>query len=186
MLGDKKRFYILAQLISGNRTCIYASNFGHQNTWKTLSCSGYKNTQLGSLGWDKVMFKVLYFTNSNISFTLPPWLKYTMIKFLRVRKLNEFRITGVYSRKAMHRKTSTRQFLIWWKSCICYCLYILTPIKKVHAFQKAMPVLIAFVPMHYEEMLKKDFNLKYFLEVKVVVIRTRLIICCRVYFLSLL
>ena len=51
-------------------------------------------------------------------------------------------------------------------------LLILTPIKKVHAFQKFMSVLITFVAINYEEMLKKDFASKYFLEVIVVVIRT--------------
>ena len=51
-------------------------------------------------------------------------------------------------------------------------LLILTPIKKVHAFQKFMSVLITFVAINYEEILKKDFASKYFLEVNVVVIRT--------------
>ena len=50
-------------------------------------------------------------------------------------------------------------------------LLILTPFKKVHAFQKFMSVLITFVAINYEEMLKKDFASKYFLEVNVVVIR---------------
>ena len=35
-----------------------------------------------------------------------------------------------------------------------------------------MSVLITFVAINYEEMLKKDFTSKYFLEVNVVVIRT--------------
>ena len=35
-----------------------------------------------------------------------------------------------------------------------------------------MSVLIPFVAMNYEEMLKKDFASKYFLEVNVVVIKT--------------
>ena len=48
-------------------------------------------------------------------------------------------------------------------------LLILTPIKKVHAFQKFMLVLITFVAINYEEMLKKDFASKYFLEVNVVI-----------------
>ena len=52
-------------------------------------------------------------------------------------------------------------------------LLILTPIKKVHAFQKFMSVLITFVAINYEEILKKDFASKYFLEVNVVVIRTK-------------
>ena len=69
-------------------------------------------------------------------------------------------------------------------------LLILTPIKKVHPFQKFMSVLITFVAINYEEMLKKDFASKYFLEVNVVVIKTTplqwLIVCCQVYFLSLL
>ena len=49
-------------------------------------------------------------------------------------------------------------------------LLILTPIKKVHAFQKFMSVPITFVAVNHEEILKKDFALKYFLEVNVVVI----------------
>ena len=51
-------------------------------------------------------------------------------------------------------------------------LLILTPIKKVHVFQKFMSVLITSVAINYEEILKKDFASKYFLEVNVVVIRT--------------
>ena len=51
-------------------------------------------------------------------------------------------------------------------------LLILTLIKKVHALQKFMSVLITFVAINYEEMMKKDFASKYFLEVNVVVIRT--------------
>ena len=51
-----------------------------------------------------------------------------------------------------------------------FLLLILTPIKKVHAFQKFVSVLITFVAINYEEMLKKDFASKYFLEVNVVVI----------------
>ena len=51
-------------------------------------------------------------------------------------------------------------------------LLILTPIKKVHTSQKFSSVLITFVGINYEEMLKKDFASKCFLEVNVVVIRT--------------
>ena len=47
-------------------------------------------------------------------------------------------------------------------------LLILTPIKKVHAFHKFVLVLVAFVAINYEEMLKNDFASKYILEVKVV------------------
>ena len=50
-------------------------------------------------------------------------------------------------------------------------LLVLTPIKKVHAFQKFMSVLTTFVAINYEEMLKKDFASKYLYEVNVVVIR---------------
>ena len=35
-----------------------------------------------------------------------------------------------------------------------------------------MSVLITFVAINYEEMLKKDFASKYFLELNIVVIRT--------------
>ena len=52
-----------------------------------------------------------------------------------------------------------------------FLLLILKPIKNVHAFQKFVSVLITLVAINYEEMLKKDFALKYFLEVHVVVIR---------------
>ena len=48
----------------------------------------------------------------------------------------------------------------------------MTPIKKVHAFQKFLSMLITFVAINYEEMLKKHFASKYFLEVNVVIIRT--------------
>ena len=51
-------------------------------------------------------------------------------------------------------------------------LLILTPIKKVHAFQKFISALITFVAVNYEEMLEKDFASKYFLKVNVMVIRT--------------
>ena len=51
-------------------------------------------------------------------------------------------------------------------------LFILKPIKKVHAFQKFLSLSIAFVARNHEEMLKKDLSSKYFLEVKVVAIRT--------------
>ena len=51
-------------------------------------------------------------------------------------------------------------------------LLIVTPIKKVHAFQKFMSLLMVIVAINYEEMLKKDFASKYFLDVSVVVIRT--------------
>ena len=53
-----------------------------------------------------------------------------------------------------------------------FLLLILTPIKNFHTFQKFVSVLITFVAINYEEMLKKDFALKYFLEVNVLVIRT--------------
>ena len=42
-------------------------------------------------------------------------------------------------------------------------LLILTPIKKVHAFQKFMSVLTTFVEENYEEMLKKDFAWKWYM-----------------------
>ena len=77
MLGEKERFYIFAQQISGNRACINVSDFGHKcyNIRKTLSSSGgTQKIQVGGLGWDKGRFKVLYITNRNISFTLPPSL----------------------------------------------------------------------------------------------------------------
>ena len=51
-------------------------------------------------------------------------------------------------------------------------MLILTPIKIVHAFQEFMMVLMTFVAISHEELLKKDFALKYFLEVRAVAIRT--------------
>ena len=51
-------------------------------------------------------------------------------------------------------------------------LLILATIKKVHVFQKSVVVLITFVAINYEEMLKKDFASKCAIEVNVVVIRT--------------
>ena len=62
-------------------------------------------------------------------------------------------------------------------------LLILTPIKKVYAFQKFMSMSITFVAINHEEMLKKDFVSKCFLEVKAMAERTKpplqwLIICC--------
>ena len=51
-------------------------------------------------------------------------------------------------------------------------LLILTPIIKVHAFQKFMSVPITFVVTNHEETLKRDFASKYFLEVNAAVIRT--------------
>ena len=51
-------------------------------------------------------------------------------------------------------------------------LLILTLIKKVHAFQKFMPLEMTFEAINNEKMRKKDFALKYFLEVKAVAIRT--------------
>ena len=51
-------------------------------------------------------------------------------------------------------------------------MVILTPIKIVHAFQEFILVSMTFVAISHEELLKKDFALKYFLEVKAVAIRT--------------
>ena len=66
----------------------------------------------------------------------------------------------------MHRKTAVMMKKLY------SLLLILKSIKKAHAFQKFLPVLITFVATNYEEMLKKDFASKYFLEVNLVVIRT--------------
>ena len=127
-----------------------------------------------------------HFTSTNISFTLPPSLQHATIKFFRIRKLSEFKITAVYSRKAVHRKTSTRQFLIWWKNCIPYCLYW-HPSKS-----SCLAEIYVSTDKIYsnKEMMKKDFASKYFFEVNVVLIRTNplqwSITCWRVYFLSLL
>ena len=45
--------------------------------------------------------------------------------------------------------------------------------QKVRAFQKFMLVLVTLVAINSEEMLKKDFTSKYFLEVRAVAIRTK-------------
>ena len=50
----------------------------------------------------------------------------------------------------------------------------ITPIKKVHAFEKFISSII-FVAINNEEMLKKDFALEYFLEVKAVGTRIKLL-----------
>ena len=50
----------------------------------------------------------------------------------------------------------------------------ITPIKKIHAFEKFIPSII-FVAINNEEMLKKDFALEYFLEVKAVGTRIKLL-----------
>ena len=46
-------------------------------------------------------------------------------------------------------------------------------LQKSSCLSEIMSVLITFVAINYEEMLKKDFTSKYFLEVNVVVIRTK-------------
>ena len=73
MLGEKKRFYILAQQISGNRVCIYALVCMYALCFKILGNSklfwGYKKAHLGVLGLDKVRFKALHFFHP-ASFTL--------------------------------------------------------------------------------------------------------------------
>ena len=82
---------------------------------KDLSCSGdtkYKKGSTWGQGWVKGMLKVLHFTNTNISFILHPSLNYGTIKLLGMRKLSELKITGVYSRKAVQKKTDTQQSLI--------------------------------------------------------------------------
>ena len=85
---------------------------------------------------------------------------------MRLRKLNEFKITGVYSRKAVHRETATRQFL--YDEKVVFLIAYIATIKKVHAFHKFVSVLIAFVAINYKEMPQKDFASKYILEVNVV------------------
>ena len=52
-------------------------------------------------------------------------------------------------------------------------LYYLLLILPFHAFQKFISVSITFVAINHEEMLKKDFASKYFLEVNAGVIRTK-------------
>ena len=46
-------------------------------------------------------------------------------------------------------------------------------LQKSSCLSEIMSVLITFVAINYEDMLKKDFTSKYFLEVNVVVIRTK-------------
>ena len=128
---------------------LYASDFGHNlKYWENSRLFWrYKETQLGGLGWDKVRFTANVTT---ISFTLPHSSQYATIRFLRVRKLCEFKITGVYSRKAVQRKTATRQFLIRLKSYIILIAYIVTHQKSSCRGSK---------------MWTKDIAAKYFLEV---------------------
>ena len=72
-----------------------------------------------------------------------------------------------------------------------YSLFlILTPIKKVHAFQTFMPVSVTFVAINDDQIMKKGFCLEIFSWGKGSVSKNKpprqwLIICCRVYFLSL-
>ena len=90
MLDEKKRFYIIAQQISGNRACIYALDFGNSNIRKTLSCSGdTKKSQLGGLGWDKVRFKVLDFFKLHIlTFFIHP-ASFTLVRYDKVLESKE-------------------------------------------------------------------------------------------------
>ena len=46
-------------------------------------------------------------------------------------------------------------------------------LQKSSCLSEIVSVLITFVVINYEEMLKKDFSSKYFLEVNVVVIRAK-------------
>ena len=52
-------------------------------------------------------------------------------------------------------------------------LLIFTPIKKVPVFQKLMSFSITFLAINKEDIMK-DFDLRYFLEVKAVAIRTKI------------
>ena len=58
-------------------------------------------------------------------------------------------------RKAVHRKTHTAASDMMKK--LYSLLLILTSIRKVHAFQKFMSVLLKFVVINCEKKLKKDF-----------------------------
>ena len=109
---------------------------------ESLSFWRHKKKQKGSTwgqGPVKGMLKVLHFINTNISFILHRSLNYGTINFSRVRKLSEFKITGVYSRKAVQKKTNTQQFLIWLRSCIPYCLYC-HPSRKFMSFRNYFSV----------------------------------------------
>ena len=46
-------------------------------------------------------------------------------------------------------------------------------LQKSSCLSEIKSVLITFAAINYEEMLRKDFTSKYFLEVNVVVIRTK-------------
>ena len=100
---------------------------------------GYKKAQFGMLGWDKVRFKVLHFLRFyNFTFFIHP-ASFTLVRYDKVlesKKVTWIQDDWSISRKAVHRQTATRYFVIWWKSCIPYCLYWQHPSKKVHAFQK--------------------------------------------------
>ena len=78
-----------------------------------------------------------------------------MIKFLRVRKLSELKITGVFLRKAVQRKKCYMVVSDMMKN-LYTLLLMLTPIKEVHAFQKFVSVSITFVAINNEKILKKD------------------------------
>lgn len=60
----------------------------------------YSKYLLWWLGWDKGTFKVIYFSNINILFTLLPKLWYHAMKVLRIRKVSKFKIRGMFLRTA--------------------------------------------------------------------------------------
>ena len=76
------------------------------------------------------------------------------MKFLTVRKLSEFKITGVFGKSSAEKNCDTAIYEMMEK---LYPLFlILSPIIKVLAFQIFILVSITFVAINHEEMLKKD------------------------------
>ena len=124
----------------------------------------------------------------NFTFFIHP-ASFTLVCYDKVLKSKE--VEWIQDNWSIFETSSTKKN---WHTAICdmmkklySLLLILALINKVHAFQKFMSVLITFAAINYEEMLKKDFALKYFLEVNVEQTPCQwLIICCWVYFLSLL
>ena len=90
MLGEKKRFYILAQQISGNRAFMYALACMYALCFKIGKCWAYKKAQLVVLGWDEVRFKVIYiFTRLyNYTFFIHPAF-FTFVRYDKVLESKE-------------------------------------------------------------------------------------------------
>ena len=113
MLGEKERFYIpLANKFHGIQPVCFrfwAQVSKYQENSKPFS--RYKETQLGELGWDKRRFSTIVSTIYKYNYFIH-LASFTLVRCDNVFESKEAVMTGVYSRKAVQRKTATRQFLI--------------------------------------------------------------------------